>query len=90
MKEDLRQFNLGLASGLREHKTEQLLADTRSQEQQRHRQAPIDDCVAHRETAIHQHCDLDLSPPALEGLSLTAQLIAPASFLRPSGVNLAS
>ena len=43
MEEDLRQFNLGLESGLRraQLKTEQL--GGHSQEQQRHRQAPIDD-----------------------------------------------
>ena len=40
VEEDLRQFNLGLAS---EHKTEQL--GGHSQEQQRHRQAPIDEAV---------------------------------------------
>ena len=41
VEEDLRHFNLGLAPGFGEHKTEQL--GGQSLEQQRHRQAPIDD-----------------------------------------------
>jgi len=40
---DLCQFNLGFASGIGEHKTEKL--GGHSQEQQRHRQAPIDDTI---------------------------------------------
>ena len=45
VEEDLRQFNLGLASGLRraQNKTDQL--GGHSQEQQRHRQAPIDESI---------------------------------------------
>ena len=46
VEEDLCQFNLGLASGFRELKTEQL--GGHSQEQQRHRQAPIDDDTTRR------------------------------------------
>ena len=40
VEEDLRQFNLGLASGLR--RAQNRTAWRHSQEQQRHRQAPID------------------------------------------------
>ena len=41
VEEDLRQFNLGLASGLR--RAQNRTAWRNSQQQQRHRQAPIDD-----------------------------------------------